>query len=135
MGVVVTLKSKMTSTHAWTYLEIQDQFYLSYLKANKSPEPLVDGQATSEHMTALLSFKFPASGKYDGILNVFVTTTPTVRVRAVKALFDVIMHKVYCVLLIVGFEHHKGHVVLKSGIQASRVSNFRCVRNALSDSF
>ena len=43
--------------------------------SNKSPEPLLDGPATSEHM--------------------LVTTTPTMHVRAAKALFDVIMHKVY----------------------------------------
>ena len=39
--------------------------------------------------------KFSASGKYDAILDSFVTTTPTMHVRAAKALFDVIMHKVY----------------------------------------
>ena len=47
-----------------------------------------------EHMSALLPFKFPASGKY-AILNSFVTTTPIMHVQAAKALFDVIMHKVY----------------------------------------
>ena len=63
--------------------------------SNKSPEPLLDGSATSEHMSALLSFKFPASGKYDAILDSFVTTTPTMHVRTAEALFYAIMHKVY----------------------------------------
>ena len=60
--------------------------------SNKSPELLLDGLVTSEHMSALLPFKFP--GKYDAILDSFVTTTPTMHVRAAKPLFDVIMHKV-----------------------------------------
>ena len=62
--------------------------------SNKSLEPLLDGPSTFEHMSALLLFKFPASGKYDAILDSFVTTAPTMHVRAAKALFDVIMHKV-----------------------------------------
>ena len=33
MGVVVTLKSKMAASSALPYLEILDQFYLAYLKA------------------------------------------------------------------------------------------------------
>ena len=56
--------------------------------SNKSPEPLFDGPAMSEHMSALLPFKFLTSGKYDAILDSFVTTTTTMHVR--------IMHKVYC---------------------------------------
>ena len=72
-------------------------FHLSE-SSNKSPEPLLDGPATSEHMSALVSFKFPASGKYDAILDSFVTTTTKMHVRATKALFDVIMHKVYCMV-------------------------------------
>ena len=63
--------------------------------SNKSTEPLLDGPATSGHISALLPFKFPALGEYDAILDSFVTTTPTMHVRAAKALFDVIMHKVY----------------------------------------
>ena len=47
-------------------------------------------------MSALLPFKFSASGKNDATLDSFVTATPTVYVRAANALFDVIMHKVYC---------------------------------------
>ena len=46
-------------------------------------------------MLALLLFKFPASGKYDAIMNSYVTTTSTMHVRAAKALFYVIMPKVY----------------------------------------
>ena len=64
--------------------------------SNKSPDPLLDGPATSEHMIALLPFKFPASGKYDAMLDSYVSTTPTMHVRAAKALFEIIMHKVYC---------------------------------------
>ena len=33
MGVVVTVKSKTVASSAWHYLEILDQFYLTYLKA------------------------------------------------------------------------------------------------------
>ena len=68
-------------------------FYLSE-NSNKSPEPLLDGSATSEQMSALLPFKFPASGKYDVILDSFVNTTPTMHVQTAKVLFDVTMHKV-----------------------------------------
>ena len=80
---VVTLKSKM--------LVVCDLSESS----DKSPEPQLDGPATSEHMSAFLPFKFPASGKYDAILDSCVTTTTTMHVRAAKALFYVIMHKVY----------------------------------------
>ena len=62
--------------------------------SNKSPEPPPGGPATSEHKSVLLRFKFPASEKYDAILDSFVTTTLTVHVPATKASFDVIMHKV-----------------------------------------
>ena len=63
--------------------------------SNKSFEPQLDGPATSEHLSALLPYNFPASGKYDAILDSFVTTTPTMQVRSAKALFDVITQKVY----------------------------------------
>ena len=46
-------------------------------------------------MSLLLPFKFPASRKYNTILNSCATTTITMHVRAGKALFYVIMHKVY----------------------------------------
>ena len=75
-------------------------------KSNKSPEPLFNGPATLEHMPALLPFKFPASGKYNPILDSFVTTTPTMHVRAAKALFDVIMHKVYSGIILTFFPAH-----------------------------
>ena len=48
--------------------------------SNKLPELQLDGQALSEHMSALLPFKFPASGKYDAILDSFVNKTPTINV-------------------------------------------------------
>ena len=60
-------------------------------KSKKLPEPILDGLATSENMSALLSFKSPTSGNYDAILDSFVITTPTMHVRAAKAFFDVIM--------------------------------------------
>ena len=63
--------------------------------SHKFPEPQLDGQASSEHMSALLPFRFPAPGKYDAVLDSFVTTTPTMHVLVAKELFDVIMHKVY----------------------------------------
>ena len=55
----------------------------------------MDGAAPSEHISALLPCKFPALEKYDTILNSCVTATTTMHVRAAKALFYVIMHKVY----------------------------------------
>ena len=97
MVVVVTLKSKMKVISVWPYLEILAQFYLTYLKAqtnrpsrNSTAQP---HQNTCQHYCHL---NFQASGKYGVILDSFVTTTPTMHVRAAKALFDVIMHKLYC---------------------------------------
>ena len=63
---------------------------------NKSPEPPLDSPTTLEHMSALLLFKFPAFVKYGAILDSLMTTTHTMHIRAAKALFDVIMHKVCC---------------------------------------
>ena len=96
MGVAVTLKSKLVASSASSggNGKIIVSFDLSE-SSNKSPEPLLDGPATSEHMSALLPFKFPASGKYDAILDSFVTTTTTMHVQAAKALFHVIIDKVY----------------------------------------
>ena len=54
--------------------------------SNKLLELLLDGPATSEHMLALLPFKFPASRKY-AILNLFVTTTTTMHVEVQKRCF------------------------------------------------
>ena len=95
MGVAVTLKSKMAASSTWSYLEIPYHLFYISESSNKPPGPLLDGPATSEQMSTLLSFKFPASGKDDAILDSFMTTTPTMHVRAAKALFDVIMYKVY----------------------------------------
>ena len=88
MGVVVTLKSKMVISHASSggKSKIIVSFDLPE-SSNKLPKPLLDGSATSEHMSALLTFKFPASGKYDTILDSFVTTTPAMYVRAAIELF------------------------------------------------
>ena len=97
MGVVVMLKSKMTASSARSG-EIEKR--TGSESSNKSPEPLLDGPATSEHMSALLPFKFPTLGKYV-ILDLFMTTTSTIHIRAAKALFGAIMHKVYS--LQVGF--------------------------------
>ena len=101
MGVVVTLKFKMAASSASSggNSKIIVSFDLSE-SSNKSPEPLLDGPATSEHMSALLPFKFPVSGKNDAILDSFVTTTATMHVRDAKALFYVIMHEVYLSILV-----------------------------------
>ena len=87
MGVVVTLKSKMAAGSARDSGPVS--FDLSE-SSNKSPELLLDGPATSEYMSTLLPFQFPASRKYDAILDSFVITTPTMHFRAAKALFEVL---------------------------------------------
>ena len=72
MVVVVTLKSKMATRNTSSggggeMVKVRSIWPIWKLK--KSPEPLLDGPATSEHMSAFLPFKFPASGKYDAILD------------------------------------------------------------------
>ena len=63
--------------------------------SNKSPEPLIDGPAASDRMSALLPFKNPASGKYEyWICRAYNYHNAC---SASKALFSVITHKVYCV--------------------------------------
>ena len=96
MGVVVTLKSKMATSSAWSYLEILDQFYLTNLKS-QTIRPSRYSTAEPHQNTCLhyCYLNFPLSGKYNAILDSFVTITPTMHVRATNALFDVIMHKVY----------------------------------------
>ena len=91
------LKSKMAESSAsrGENSKIIVSFDLSE-SSNKSPEPLLDGPATSEHVPSFLSFKFPASGKHDAILDSFLTTTTKMHVRVEKALFYVVIHKVYC---------------------------------------
>ena len=93
MVVVVTLKSKMAVSSGSSggnsiVFDLTES-------SNKSPEPLLDDPATSEHMSAFLPFTLLASGEYDAILDSCVTTTTTMHVRAAKALFYVIMYKVY----------------------------------------
>ena len=39
----------------------------------KSKEPLLDGPATSEHLSELLLIKFPTSEKHDAVLDSFAT--------------------------------------------------------------
>ena len=53
----------------------------------KYPEPLPDGPATSEYVSAFVTFIFPSNT----ILYLCVTTSTTMHVRAAKALFYVIM--------------------------------------------
>ena len=55
MAVVVTLKSKMAASNASSggNSKIILSFDLSE-SSNKSPEPLLDGPATSEHMSAFV---------------------------------------------------------------------------------
>ena len=72
-------------------------------KTNKTPKPLLDGPATPEHTSALLPLKSLASGNYDAISDSFLTKTPTMQVRAAKALLNVIMHKVYCKISVLSY--------------------------------
>ena len=79
MGIVVTPQFKMAASSVSSG-ENSKRNYGSGLfdlseSPNKSPDPLLDGLATSEHMSAQLPFKFPALGKYDAMLDSFVTTT------------------------------------------------------------
>ena len=100
MGVVVTLISKMAASSASSGGNSKSTRLLDLSESsNKSPVPLIDGPAKSEDMSVLLRLKFAASGKYYALLDSFLTTTPTMHVQAAKALFAVIMHKVYCILL------------------------------------
>ena len=92
MEVVVTLKSKMAASSGGNS-KIIVSFDISE-SSNKSTDSLLDGPATSEHVSALLPFKFPASRKYDVTLDSYVTTTTIMHVRAAKTLFYVIMHTV-----------------------------------------
>ena len=79
-GIVVTLKFRMeaSSVSGWRTVKVRDLEIDT--KSNKSLESLLDGPAISEHMSALLPFKFPASWKYDTISDSFVTTTPIMHV-------------------------------------------------------
>ena len=95
MGIVVTLKSKMVASSASCGGIVKVQDLELDPKSNKLPKLLLDSPATSEHMSALPPFKFRASWKYNTIMDLFVTTTPTIHVQATEALFDVTMQKVY----------------------------------------
>ncbi|CAH3044979.1 unnamed protein product [Porites evermanni] len=74
MVVVVTLKSKMAASCASSGGNRKS--------SNKYSEPLLDRPAISEHLSAFLPFKFPASGKYNAILDSCVTATTTMHVRS-----------------------------------------------------
>ena len=87
--VIAALKSKMAAVSTSSGGNSKRN------KRKKTPASQIDGPATSENMSALLPFKFPASRKYDAILNSCVTTTTTMHVRAAKASLYVIMHNVY----------------------------------------
>ena len=80
MVVVVKLKFKMAAGSTSSGGNRKSTGSMIYPKKKKkkkieTPEPLINRPATSEHMSALLPFKFPASGKYDAILNSCVTPT------------------------------------------------------------
>ena len=93
MVVVVTLKSKMAASSASSSGNSKSTGSMIYLKAQTNrTSRLIDGPATSEHMSALLSFKFPSSGKYSAILNSCVTATTTMHTQAAKALIFIIVH-------------------------------------------
>ena len=101
MVVVVTLKPKMAAVSTRSGGYSKSIGFMIHLKAptNRPSHYIIDGPVTSEHMSALLPLKFSAPGKYDAILNSYVTTTTIMHVRPAKALFYVIMHKVYCIYL------------------------------------
>ena len=103
ISVVVTLKSKMVASSASSgeNSKIIVSFDLSE-SSIKSPGSLLDGPATSEHMLALPSFKFPSLEKYDAILVSFVTATTTTTVQAAKALF---LHHYASALLTLYYTH------------------------------
>ena len=68
MGVIVTLNPRWRQV-VLLVGEIEEVQDLELdPKSNKSPEPLLDGPVTSEHMSALLPFKFSASGKQNVLL-------------------------------------------------------------------
>ena len=70
MVVVVTLKSKMAASCASSGGNKKRSVVFDVSEgSNKYPEPLLDRPATSEHLSAFLPFKFPASGKYNAILD------------------------------------------------------------------
>ena len=98
MVVVVTLKPKMAagSTRSGGYSKSTGFMIQLKAQTNRPSHYIIDGPVTSEHISALLPLKFLASGKYDAILSSYVTTTTAMHIRPAKALFDVIMHKVYC---------------------------------------
>ena len=95
MVVEVTLKSKMAAGCVRSEKHIKSTGSMIYLKAQINRPRRYSTAQPSEHMSALLPFKIPAPRKYDAILNSCVTTTTIMHVRATKALFYVIMHKVY----------------------------------------
>ena len=69
--------------------------------SNKSPEPPLYSPAISEHMSAFMSFKFPASGQYDAILLSSVTTTTTIHARAAKIVITIII--IIIIIIIIAF--------------------------------
>ena len=147
MGVVVVLKSKMAASSASSgrNSKMIVSFDLSE-SSNKSPELLLHDPATLEHMLALLPFKFPASGKYETILDSFVTTTTTMNVQAEKALFcswsalsnynqvlgtsvgKVIVYKdwlkVSCIVTLLNSRNGKAKCLNSAVINTSRLSTF-----------
>ena len=85
--VVVTLKSKMAAVMRF-WISLPD---LS-ASSNNSPEPLLDGQAKSEHMSAVLHINFPLRRnllKYNGLGLLGLRSITIVKVVNSRDLFEV----------------------------------------------
>ena len=92
MGVLVALKCKIAASSASSGGNSKSTESRPISESsNKSPELIIEGQAISEYMSALLPFKFPRFEEIRRHIR-FVrdVTTPTLHVRAMKKLFDII---------------------------------------------
>ena len=94
--VVVTLKSKMAAGSASSGGNSKSAASVIYLKAQTNrPSRYSTAQPHTNTCQHYCHLNFPLRRKSDAILNSCVTATTTMHVRAAKALFYVIMHKVY----------------------------------------
>ena len=81
MGVVVTLKSKMAASSASSEKKVKIGDLDLSESSNKSPKPLLEGPATSEHVSVLLPFKISRLGEIRRHTELFVTTTPQEKIN------------------------------------------------------
>ena len=96
MGAVDTPKSKMAASSVSSGGNSKNTVLRARSKVKQITRAVLDDPATSEHMSALLAFKF-------------VTTTPTKHVRAVKTLFDVIIRRPYSSAVPFFYAGYGGH--------------------------